>query len=31
MSVFDWIVQVTGIALAVAAAPVFVGWVKEPP
>src|SRR6267154_3214247 len=29
MSVFDWIVQVTGIALAVAAAPVFVGWVNQ--
>jgi formate hydrogenlyase subunit 4 len=29
MSVFDWIVQLMGIALAVAAAPVFVGWVNQ--
>jgi formate hydrogenlyase subunit 4 len=29
MSVFDWIVQFLGIALAVAAAPVFVGWVNQ--
>jgi formate hydrogenlyase subunit 4 len=29
MSVFDWIVQLMGIALAVAAAPVFLGWVNQ--
>src|ERR1700730_11455560 len=29
MNVFDWIVQLMGIALAVAAAPVFVGWVNQ--
>src|SRR5882672_8344696 len=29
MSVFDWVVQLMGIALAVAAAPVFVGWVNQ--
>ena len=29
MSVFDWIVQLMGIALAIAAAPVFVGWVNQ--
>jgi len=29
MNVFDWIVQLMGIALAVAAAPVLVGWVNQ--
>jgi formate hydrogenlyase subunit 4 len=29
MRVFDWIVQVVGIALALAAAPIFVGWVNQ--
>jgi formate hydrogenlyase subunit 4 len=29
MNVFDWIVQLVGIALAVAAAPVLVGWVNQ--
>jgi len=29
MNVFDWIVQLLGIALAVAAAPVLVGWVNQ--
>ena len=29
MRVFDWIVQLMGIALAVAAAPVFLGWVNQ--
>src|SRR5712672_659625 len=29
MNVFDWIVQLIGIALAVTAAPVFVGWVNQ--
>src|SRR5713226_1386368 len=29
MRVFDWIVQLMGIALALAAAPVFVGWVNQ--
>ena len=29
MSVFDWIVQLMGIALAIAAAPVFLGWVNQ--
>ena len=29
MSAVDWIVQMMGIALAVAAAPVFVGWVNR--
>src|SRR5882757_8788555 len=29
MRVFDWIVQVMGIALALTAAPVFVGWVNQ--
>ena len=29
MNVYDWIVQLMGIALAVAAAPVLVGWVNQ--
>src|SRR5882672_8123302 len=29
MSVFDWVVQLMGIALAVAAAPLFLGWVNQ--
>jgi len=29
MNVFDWIVQLMGIALAVAAAPLLVGWVNQ--
>src|ERR1700731_4467677 len=29
MKVFDWIVQLMGIALAIAAAPVFLGWVNQ--
>ena len=29
MNVFDWIVQLIGIALAVAAAPLLVGWVNQ--
>src|SRR5580692_11761720 len=29
MNAIDWIVQLVGIALAVAAAPVFVGWVNQ--
>src|SRR5450755_118490 len=29
MNVFDWIVQLMGIALALAAAPMFVGWVNQ--
>jgi formate hydrogenlyase subunit 4 len=29
MNVFDWIVQLMGIALAVAAAPALVGWVNQ--
>src|SRR5271167_1095331 len=29
MKVFDWLVQLMGIALALAAAPVFVGWVNK--
>src|ERR1700687_6445737 len=29
MNAFDWIVQLMGIALAVTAAPVFVGWVNQ--
>src|ERR1022692_2160834 len=29
MNVYDWIVQLMGIALAVAAAPVFIGWVNQ--
>src|ERR1700722_19591364 len=29
MKVFDWIVQLMGIALALAAAPVFLGWVNQ--
>src|ERR1017187_8657465 len=29
MNVYDWIVQLMGIALALAAAPMFVGWVNQ--
>lgn len=29
MSIFDWVVQVMGIALALLAAPVFIGWVNQ--
>ena len=29
MNVIDWIVQLMGIALALAAAPVFIGWVNQ--
>src|SRR3981081_697523 len=29
MKVIDWIVQVMGIGLALAAAPVFLGWVNQ--
>src|SRR5579863_452325 len=29
MNVFDWIVQLMGIALAVAAAPLLMGWVNQ--
>ena len=29
MSAIDWIVQVSGIAIALAAAPVFLGWVNQ--
>src|SRR5271168_1352616 len=29
MRVFDWIVQLLGIVMAVAAAPVFLGWVNQ--
>ena len=29
MSVFDWLVQLTGIAIALAAAPMFLGWVNQ--
>jgi len=29
MKIFDWTVQVMGIALALAAAPVFLGWVNQ--
>ena len=29
MSVFDWIVQLMGITIALAAAPVFLGWVNQ--
>jgi len=29
MNVYDWIVQLMGIAMAVAAAPALVGWVNQ--
>ncbi len=29
MSEFDWLVQLTGIAIALAAAPMFLGWVNQ--
>src|SRR5579863_5943301 len=29
MKIFDWTVQLLGIALALAAAPVFLGWVNQ--
>src|ERR1700687_4493062 len=29
MNAFDWTVQLTGIALALGAAPVFLGWVNQ--
>ena len=29
MSEFDWLAQLTGIAIALAAAPMFLGWVNQ--